>query len=285
MKKLVIWKAAPSCSRIKFYLSVIVLFFFCISGTISSQTATNARKMIPYTLPWDDMPVDLSFVYKKDKPAGNHGFLKVQGEKFIFEDGTEARFWGTNFNSAQNFPSHEHSEKVAKRLAKTGVNIVRFHQLDGEWSTPNIFRFSRGENPMNTMSLHPESMDRLDYLIYCLKKEGVYVYMDLLTYRRFQTDDGVEAVRQLGDAAKPYSTYNRKLIDLQKKFNSDLWNHINPYTKLAYKDDPVIVLVEIANECDLWSQGITVEPYRSELEQMYRTWAAENKVKVDQGKG
>ena len=134
------------------------------------------------------------------------------------------------------------------------------------------------------MSFDPESLDRLDYLIYCLKKEGIYVYMDVLTYRRFETGDGVESAYQLGDAAKPYSTFNRRLIELQKKYNSDLWNHVNPYTKLAYKDDPVIVLTEITNECDLWSQEVKLEPYRSELEKLYRDWAAENKVKVGKEK-
>lgn len=277
-------------SRLRLYSTLMVLFLFShfCNGNIlppaDSGQNGNMKKTIPYTLPWDDMPIDLSFMYKNDKPAGKHGFLKAQGEKFAFEDGTEARFWGVNFNSAQNFPSHEHSEKVAKRLAKTGVNIVRFHQLDGEWSTPNIFRFSRGANPLNTLSFDPESMDRLDYLIYCLKKEGIYVYMDLLTYRRFQSGDGVEAVGQLKDAAKPYSTFNRKLIELQKKFNNDLWNHVNPYTRLAYKDEPAIVLTEVANECDLWSSNVSLEPYRSELEKMYREWAAENKVKVGKEK-
>lgn len=115
------------------------------------------RKTIPYTLPWDDMPIDLSFIYEKEKPAGRHGFLKAEGGSFVFEDGTEVRFWGTNFNSAQIFPSHEHSEKVARRLAKIGVNIVRFHQMDGEWSTPNIFQFTRGENKPNTQNFDPEN--------------------------------------------------------------------------------------------------------------------------------
>jgi len=58
----------------------------------------------------------------------------------VFEDGVEAKFWGTCFNSAANFPPHDYSEKVARRLAKFGINIVRTHQLDAEWSTPNIFR-------------------------------------------------------------------------------------------------------------------------------------------------
>lgn len=277
-------------SRLRLYSTLMVLFLFshfCNGNVLppaDSGQDGGMKKTIPYTLPWDDMPIDLSFMYKNEKPAGKHGFLKAEGEKFAFEDGTEARFWGVNFNSAQNFPSHEHSEKVAKRLAKTGVNIVRFHQLDGEWSTPNIFRFSRGANPLNTLSFDPESMDRLDYLIYCLKKEGIYVYMDLLTYRRFQSGDGVEAVGWLKDAAKPYSTFSRKLIELQKKFNNDLWNHVNPYTRLAYKDEPAIVLTEVANECDLWSSNVSLEPYRSELEKMYRKWAADNKVKVGKEK-
>lgn len=242
------------------------------------------KKYIPFTLPWDDMPLDLSFIYADEKPAGKHGFLKAEGDKFVFEDGTEGRFWGTNFNSAQNFPSHEQSKKVAVRLAKTGVNMVRFHQLDAEWSTPNIFQFTKGENKDNTMSFDSVSMDRLDYLLFCLKKEGIYIYMDLLTYRRFKSGDGIEAADQLSDGAKPYSTFSRKLIELQKKFNHDLWTHKNPYTGLAYKDDPAIVLTEVTNENDLFSRGVTLEPYRTELEKRYREWADGKGIKIAKDK-
>ena len=103
--------------------------------------------------------------------------------------------------------------------------------------------------------------------------------MDLLTYRRFKSGDGVEAAGQLGDAAKPYSTYNRRLIELQKKFNYDLWTHINSYTGLAYKDDPAIVLVEVTNENDLFTQKVTLEPYRTELEERYQEMGRREKSK------
>jgi len=99
----------------------------------------NGIKYVQYNLPWDDMPIDISQIFENEKSAGKHGFMTVQGNKLIFEDGTEMKFWGTNFNSGANFPSHEYSKKVAKRLAKTGINIVRFHQLDAEWSTPSKF--------------------------------------------------------------------------------------------------------------------------------------------------
>lgn len=238
-------------------------------------------RWIPFVLPWDDAPIDLSFLYEKEKPAGKHGFLMVKSDKFVFEDGTEAKFWGTCFNSGANFPPHEYSEKIAQRLAKFGVNMVRTHQLDAEWSTPNIFQFTKGKAKDNTLDFDPKSLDRLDYLIYCLKQRGIYIYLDQLTYRKFKPDDNVDAVDELGEAAKPYTNFDPKLIELQKKYSHDLWTHINPYTSLAYKEDPAIALMEITNENDLFTQQVTLEPYRSRLEGQYRAWAKKNDVEVN----
>lgn len=234
----------------------------------------QSEKFIPYPFYWDDVPVDLSFIYENEKPAGKHGFLEVQGDKFVFEDGKEAKFWGTNFNSRCNFPSAEFSEKVAKRLAKIGINMVRLHQLDAEWSTPNIFQFTKGKCKGNTLDLDPESMKRLDYLIYCLKQEGIYLYLDMLTYRKFKSGDGVENTIGLIDAARPHNHFNARLIELQKKFCYDVWTHVNPYTGLAYKDEPAIVLTEIANEASLFCKyhAITAEPYKTELNEKYKKW-------------
>ena len=50
-------------------------------------------KWTPFTLSWDDnVPIDISFVFEHEKPAGKHGFLAVFGDRFVFEDGTEGRF-------------------------------------------------------------------------------------------------------------------------------------------------------------------------------------------------
>ena len=228
-------------------------------------------KWIPWPSYYDDVPLDLRFVYN-DAPAGKHGFVHAEGRDLVFEDGTPARFWGTNFNGAANFPEFDYAEKVARRLAKIGCNIVRFHQLDSEWHTPNIFQFTKGKRLDRTTELDPESMKRLDYLIYCLKREGIYVYMDVFTYRKFKSGDGIENTAALRDAAKPYASYNRRLIELQKKFAYDFWTHLNPYTGLAHKDDPVFVMGEIVNESDLFSQKITVEPYASEFRALYDKW-------------
>lgn len=238
---------------------------------------TSTTRVVNFTPPWDDSPIDISFVFENEMPAGKHGFLTCKDGKMVFEDGTEARFWGTNFNSGACFPSHEYSEIVARRLAKFGLNMVRFHQMDGDWSTPNIFQFTRGKRLENTRSLDPESLDRLDYLIYALKKNGIYVYLDLLTYRRFRVGDGIENVLSITDSAKKLSMHVEEMIELQKEYSDQLWNHYNPYTKLAYKDDPVIALSEITNENEIFNDcRLIIEPYLSRLKDKYQAWRKEN---------
>lgn len=233
-------------------------------------------KFIPYPFFHDDVPVDISFVFEDEKPAGKHGFLKVENEDFVFEDGTKVKFWGTNFNGCGNFPEHEYAKKLAKRLAKIGINLVRFHQLDSEWHTPNIFAFTKGKR-VTSAAFDPESMDRLDYLIYCLKQEGIYCYMDMFTYRKFRSDEGVENAENLSNTATPYCIFSDKLIELQKDLCYRLWTHVNPYTSLAYCDDPVFVLAEIVNESDLFQQRhkIILEPYRSEFLSKFDAWLLE----------
>lgn len=234
---------------------------------------------IPYPFFHDDVPVDISFVFEKEKPAGKHGFLGAKGRDLVFEDGTKVKFWGTNFNGWGCFPEHDYAEKLARRMAKLGINLVRFHQLDAQWHTPNLFAFTKGKR-VTGADLDPESMDRLDYLIYCLKKEGVYCYMDMFTYRKFRDEEGVENSRNLPDSAKPMSIFNRRMIDLQKDLCTRLWQHENPYTGMRYCDDPVFVMAEITNECDLFSRRFfpMVEPYNTEFLGLFDKWLAEKGI-------
>lgn len=228
---------------------------------------------------YDSMPLDISFAFGDEKPAGKHGFVRAEGESLVFADGTPARFWGVCFNGGANFPSHEYAEKVAARLAMTGINMVRCHQLDTQWHTPNIFAFTRGKKLTSTRALDPVSMDRLDYLLFCLKREGIYIYMDNIVLRKFKAGDGVEKASELADGAKPYGIFDETLISLQEEYCTQLWSHMNPYTGLAYKDDPAIVLTEIANECDLFApkgRGWHTSPYyEQKFRLLFRAWLEE----------
>ena len=245
-------------------------------------------RYIPQPAYPDNMPVDISFVFESERPAGKRGFLKAVGEQMQFADGTPVRFWGVNFNGGACFPDKDYAPKVARRLAQAGCNMVRFHQLDAEWDTPNIFAWRKGKRLSSTRQLDPKSLDALDYLIHCLKEEGIYIYMDLLTYRKFKKDDGVEEYGLLGDAGKPWCMIDPVMIELQKEFNAQVWEHYNPYTKLQYKDDPAIALVEVVNECDMFLNIPSVKAdyqscpwHENQYRQFLKAWLQEQGLEYD----
>ena len=239
---------------------------------------TDTRGWVPFVMPWDKAPVDVSFL--NHKPAGKFGFVTVRNGKFVFSDnGREIRFWGTCLSAGANFPSHEQAEKIARRLAAFGVNIVRTHHADAVWAERHFFRKDRD----NTREFDSENLDRFDYFVACLKREGIYLYLDQLVHRHFKPGDGVDNAAALPPAAKPYTNFDPKLIALQKEFSQALWTHVNPYTGLAYKDDPAVALMEFANENDLFTQPVVLEPYRSRLEKRFRAWAESHGVALDPG--
>lgn len=245
-------------------------------------------RYIPVPAYPEKMPIDISFVFEKDRPAGNHGFVRADGDDLRFEDGTLAKFWGVNFNGGACFPDKDYAPKVAARLAQAGCNIVRMHQLDAQWDTPNIFAYSKGKRVTTTRVLDARSMDHLDYLIACLKEEGIYIYLDMMTYRKFKEGDEVAFHDQLMDAGKPWNLIDRRMIELQKEYCTQLWTHVNPYTGLAYKDDPAFVLTEISNENDLFQDSPMkkreyqpIPHYIDMFRKLFRDWLAENGLSYD----
>ena len=242
----------------------------------SNVSTTDTSGWVPYTLPWDRFPVDLSWL--NDKPAGSHGLVTARNGRFEFADGTPVRFWGVNNGVTANYPAHEESELIAARMAASGINLVRTTHLDAFWHHPNLF----DEKYPDTQHLNAETLERFDYFVYCLKKNGIYVYLDQLVSRRFTEADGVVNAAQLPMAAKAYVYFDATLIALQKKYSHDLWTHVNPYTGLAYKDDPVFAMMDVVNENDLLSGEVVVEPYATHFEEMWRQWAAKHGANPNQ---
>lgn len=187
-----------------------------------------------------------------DAPAGKHGFVKVKDGHFYFEDGTRAKFWGTNLCFNANFPDKKQAEMLADRLAFFGFNAVRLHHMDYYFEPRGIFEdiapAYKDPQLKETGHLSAKQLDRLDYFISLLKARGIYVDINLLVTRRFTQADGLKEADQFGIAAKPASMFDRRLIELQKQYTKDLLTHYNPYTKLRYCDDPAVAIIEITNE-------------------------------------
>ena len=245
-----------------------------------------SRYMPVYQYP-DMMPVDISFVFEDEKPAGKHGFCRAVGENFVFEDGTPVKLWGVIFNGASCFPDHAYAEAVAQRLEQAGCNYVRFHQMDADWATPNLFRFTAGKPTRTTRQLDERSMERMDYLIKCLKEHGIYAGVDMATYRKFKPGDGVPFAEEMWDNHKHYTLFDPWLIALQKEFCDQFWNHYNPYTGLAYKDDPFFTFCVITNENDLFRpfnnnyKWKRIKHYDDQFRTLFEQWLKEKGIEYD----
>ncbi len=235
-------------------MSVTLPYDAEVIGTISEQLGGQAgitwhRDMLhPFY-----SPVDLSFMNENEIPAGKHGFLKASGEDLQFEDGTKARFWGTNIQAYTLFATSPSQMKThAKRLSQLGFNLVRFHHHDSGWVNPNIF----GNKAPDTKRLDRESLKLLDLWIKALKDEGIYIWLDLNVGREFTDKDGIENFAEIAKGrnitpAKGFNYIDDDVEALMKEFNEAYLNHVNEYTGLAYKDDPAIINVLLTNENDL----------------------------------
>lgn len=236
-----------------------------------SQTdTTNWLSFNPSPDHFAPTPIDMSRLLHK--PAGKHGFLQISPTgAFVFADGTPARFLGVNIVANNAFPTHDEAERIARRLAKYGINLVRFHHLDAPWASPNIFSPDRDD----TRHLSSEQLDRLDYFIYQLQQNGIYVFLDLLVHRGFRAADGVRDYEQIENGAKVVAHFDPHMIELQKEYAAQLLTHRNPYTGLRYIDDPGIVMVDIINESSLfWQGGIDGLPasYLADLDRLFNAW-------------
>jgi hypothetical protein len=232
-----------------------------ISGDIAlSPTATEKFGLEDYTswptgiLDWNTSPVDLSFLNAPDMPAGKRGFLKAHGQNLVFDDGTLARFWGTNLTAYSLFgTAKDDVKKQAHRLSQLGFNLVRVHHHDSEWVNPNIFGDPKSPN---TQTLDPSMLEKLDWWIKCLKDEGIYIWLDLHVGRQLKAADGIEGFDEIKQG-KPtasmsgYNYVNKSIREAMKRFNESYLNHQNRFTGLRYKEDPAIVALLITNENDL----------------------------------
>lgn len=204
------------------------------------------------TVTWNDWPVDVSFLSKGDRPAGKHGRVQAKGDALVFEDGTPARFWGTNVAAQSLFVGAPKDVCVqAERLSALGFNLVRLHHHDSHWVGNNVF--VRGSN--DTKTLDPKAIERLDWWIHCLREQGIYVWIDLHVGRRFRPGDAIDGGSELAAAqqgeAKGFNYVNPTVEAAMQRFAEQYLRHENPHTKKTWATDPAVLGVLVTNENDL----------------------------------
>ena len=244
-------------------------------GTLSSSTSLSwgeetaaSGKLFPFVLTYEPTDSITNISEWLDHPAGKHGFIRAENGHFVTDAG-RIRLWATNLCFEACFPTKKEAERLARRLASLGINCVRMHHMDNH----HIW----GKSP-NKLTIDPEMLDKLDYLIYQLKLHGIYTNINLHVSRQFGPAEGFPAVEGLPNYDKGIDNFEPRMIEYQKKYARDLLTHVNPYTGTAYINEPAIAMVEINNEnaaFDEYRKGAfdhLPEPYASQLRKLWNAW-------------
>jgi hypothetical protein len=238
----------------------------------------DSSKLFPFVLPWDDASPGVTDVSGwLPKPAGKLGLMHAGDDGHLHTGNERIRFVGVNLAFAANFPRKEDAPRVAGRLAKFGINVVRFHHMD-------MYAFPQGlraRNAAGTGDLDPEALERLDYFVAQLKSHGIYANLNLLVSRPFNAADGLPAdIERIADWKDRHVVgfFHEAALKAQQEYARKLLTHRNPYTELTYAEDPAVAFVEINNENGLlhaWLGGQVdhlPEVFLHDLQRQWNAW-------------
>jgi len=204
-----------------------------------------AAKMYPVRIDQDRLAgaPDFSFL---NRPLTDEDRITVRDGHFVDARGRRVKFWGVNLAFGANFPEPADSVRIARRLRRLGVNLVRLHHMDtspdAESETARSL-LTTGPYP----TLNSVAVKRLRLLLDALRDEGIYVNLNLHVGYTFRP--GIDPVPDPGypipNQSKPVHILNERMVELQCEYARRVID------ALRLKDDPVLAMVEINNESSL----------------------------------
>ena len=198
-----------------------------------------------------------------EKRAGEKGWLAARGDDIVTPDGKALRLWAVNAST------HEGEDSAAymfARLAKTGVNMARFHGLIAD----------RGGN--DPLALSKGALDALHYNLRAAADQGIYVHLSTYfpLWMQLKPSDGI------ADAAMGKNPFGLLLFEprfqtMYKAWAKGVLTSKNPYTGKIVAEDPAVAVWEIQNEDSFlfWTmkkENIGAGPWRT-LCGLFADWA------------
>ena len=173
-------------------------------------------------------------------PDGHIAFEKNSTpQRFMgFSGDPDAKVWKTS--SDRDFPFL--AAEYARAVRAQGYNLFRMHGFD-EW----VMTGSRkDQKPL------PRYMDRWDRMVYEMKRQGIYLQLNIFAFAHYVPDQNRFLTTEKRNANKVLFLVGDPGIRARfAETSRKVLNHVNPYTKLAWKDDPVFIAVEYYNELGL----------------------------------
>lgn len=174
--------------------------------------------------------------------------------------------WGP---ASGGFPNHEDADRYAIQLARHGYNCARFTFVDAN--------LMDGQN--TDFDYNADILDRVRYMMYALKKNGIYWIADGLTSERGAYGGYDDRWEFIGDL-RLKTNFESESFGHWLRFQVDIFCTINTYTGMVPLNDPALIGIIPFNESSLsflsqltYNQG---GPYfNSLLKEPFNKWLLE----------
>ncbi len=171
------------------------------------------------------------------------------------------RLTGCSISPILEFPELKNKDDIVKYaglIKRQGYNLVRPHFLD----------YYLMEGAAADLEFNPAHLDNFEYLVYCLKQEGVYIFFDAMTAWSgyFKGSLWPWNPERQGDL-KSGLLYDQAAREHWFAGVKKLMTHVNPYTGTVLINDPAVMCVLFFNE-----QGVTHFDKWPVLDKLWHEW-------------
>ena len=213
-------------------------------------------------------------------PAGQHGQVVIDAAgRLVFEKQPDRPLRFFTCGEGMEWWQPETDEEIAayaRQVRLAGYNCFRPHFLD------HMLMIGATAD----LEPNPAQLARWDRLVAELKKQGVYLYIDINTsWAAFHASESREAnwsAEARDHRLKTRIYYEDAAREHWEKSMRLLLERVNPHTGTALKDDPQVVFLQLRNEAGLHFQfehanpdnvlaRDFLPPFRRWLEQRYLT--------------
>lgn len=206
-----------------------------VAGFMKTIAAAN-KGWFPFSPKEDPFDATSGFDLRSlnERVAGQGGFIAVKGDQFVHSGtGEPVRFWAVN-GPPRELKDREAIRRVARLLAKYGVNLVRVHGA--------VFD-DRGEPD-------PAKVRHAIDVVECMKAEGIYTHFSIYFPLWMKPKPGTPWLDGYDGTQHPFAAlyFNQ---DFQAKYRT-WWKALlqtpSPQTGKPLTADPAVFGVEIINE-------------------------------------
>jgi hypothetical protein len=203
-----------------------------------------------------------------EKAAGQSGFVRAKDDGFALGDGTPVRFWAVNCGPNTIKMDDTSVDYLARKLAKLGVNMVRFHGAIYD------------RNAADPVTIDRAFLAKLHRFVAAMKRQGIYTKLSFYFPLWFNVRPEY-GYRGWSGKGKPFAQlfFHPDMQRIYRSWAKGLLTTKNPHTGLPLGRDPAVAIVEIINEDNYFFW--TFKPYKAQppgtmvwLEKAYGSWLA-----------